>query len=138
MPDSLGDTAQVRAIIEQAIKATHELEGNTREFITRAEFSRDMEKLEQRLEIRLENSMLKTRNWVLSGIIASSVMFGVGFISLISRFDRTAEAVLAMQRSLETRRDWIDESNESRRRQDEALKAISPKYEPLPFEVNPR
>lgn len=138
MPDSLGDSAQVRAIIEQSVKAVHELDGHKRDYVTRNEFGSELEKLEKRLDLRLENSMLKTRNWVLSGIVASSVMFGVGFISLISRFDRTAEAVITMQKSLETRRDWTDESNERDRRQDAALQEIKPDYEPQPFEVRVR
>lgn len=138
MGESLGDAAQVRAIIEQAVRATHEIEGSTRDFITRAEFGRDMEKLEQRLEIRLENAMLKTRNWVLGGIIASSVLFGGGFLSMMSRFDRTAEAVLGMQRTLETGRDWIDESDARDRRQDEAIEELKPDYEAAPFETRVR
>lgn len=125
-------------IIEQAVKATHELDGHTRDYVTRAEFRSDMKHLEERLEVKLENSMLKTRNWVLGGIIASSIMFGGGFLSLMSRFDRTADAVMSMQKALETRRDWIDESDERDRHQDDAIQQVKPDYQPIPFEVRPR
>lgn len=138
MPDSLGNAAQVRAIIEQAVKATHELEGGHAEFVTRAEFKSELASLETRLDLRLENSMLKTRNWVLGGIIASSVMFGGGFLALITQFNRTADAVISMQDALETRRDWIDESDARDRHQDDALREVNPDYVPQPFEVRPR
>jgi hypothetical protein len=126
MPDSLGDAAQTRSIIEQAIKATLEFEGKDRDFVTRAELGRDMANLEKRLEVRLENAMLRTRNWVLAGIVASGLMFGWGFMSMMSKFDRTVEAVSSMQKSLETRREWIDESDERDRHQDEAIQAVKP------------
>lgn len=137
MPESLGDAAQTRAIIEQAIKAMDELHG-PRDFITRAEFQRDMEKLEQRLEVRLENAMLKTRNWVLGGIIVSGMIFGGGFLTLMSRFDRTADAVIEMQSTLDTRRNWSDENDERDRQQDGAIKELKPDYEPRPFEARIR
>lgn len=138
MTESLGDAAQTRKVIEQTLAAMHELEGERREFITRPEFGREMDNLERRLDVRLENAMLKTRNWVLTGIVASSMMFGAGFLSMMSKIDRMAEGFATIQTALETRRDWIDESNERDRRQDDALKALRPGYVPQPFEVRPR
>lgn len=136
MPESLGDAAQTRAIIEQAIKAMDDMNG--RDYVTRTEFRQDMKDLEGRLEIRLENAMLKTRNWVLGGIIASGLIFGGGFLTMMSKFDRVATSVERMNVSLDQRRQWIDESDERDRRQDMAIGKVVPEYTPAPFETRPQ
>ena len=137
MSDGLGNAAQIRAIAEQLFDARDALEG-PRDFVTRAEFQRDMERLEQRLEVRLENSMLRTRNWVLGGIIASGLIFGGGFITMMSKFDRVSDAVMRMQNSLDQRRVWVSESDERDRRQDDAIREVVPTYTPAPFGTTPQ
>lgn len=135
MAESLGDAAQTRKIIEQTVSAIHEIEGKERDFVTRSELRMEMTSLEQRLEIKLENAMLKTRNWVLGGIIASSIMFGGGFLTMLLQFNRTADVVIAMQKTLEHRRAWSFESDERDRRQDQAIKELKPTYQTEPYKT---
>lgn len=138
MPERLGDDARIRAIIEQTIKSVRTLEGSHVDFVTRDELAREMASLESRLETKIENAILQMRNWVLTGIIATTLIFGGGFIAMMSKFDRVSEAVTDMAASLDTRRQWIAESDERDRTQDDALRSLKPGYRPVPFETVPK
>ena len=150
MPDSFdGNAAQTRKIIDQMMAAMDDRNERNVNFVSREEMARELNALERRIEgridslgstigTRFENSELKMRNWVMSGMIASAIMFGGGFISLYTKLDRAAEQTGEITSALDSRRAWIDETDERDRRQDAAIEKVLPTYTPLPFEARPR
>lgn len=89
--------------------------------------------LEGRLDIRLENAMLKIRNWVITGMLAGGVVFGGGFITTIIKIDRVAEGMPRITEELESRREWSQEKNNHDFKQDRAIGEINKDYEPEPL-----
>lgn len=82
--------------------------------------------------------MLKTRNWVLGGMIGSAILFGGGFLTMMSKFDRMSEALPRLVQVQDGRRDWIQTQVQRDALQDSALRKLDPGYAPLPYEAPPQ
>ncbi|MES2902838.1 MAG: hypothetical protein V4696_01510 [Pseudomonadota bacterium] len=106
----------------------------TGEFISRHEFTSAL----ATIETKITNSELRQRNWVLGGCLAIILAFGGGYMSLVAKLDRLAEAMPAIDRTLEGRKSWMLRQDERDSQQDRALKTVVPDYETPPYVEPPR
>jgi hypothetical protein len=107
-------------------------------FVTHEQMGRALTDLERRIEVRLENAMLRTRNWVLGGVLATAILFGGGFITLVNKIDRMAEAIPRIATIQENRGVWMQQQGQRDAVQDRTLQKLDKDYEPVPFEAVPR
>lgn len=107
-------------------------------YVTHEQMGRALQDLEKRIEVRLENAMLRTRNWVLGGVLATALLFGGGFITLVNKIDRMSELLPKIAAIQESRGDWMQTQGQRDAVQDRALQKLDEDYEPVPFETVPR
>lgn len=107
------------------------------QFVTHEQLRLAIGELEKRLETKLENAMLRTRNWVLGGIIASAVLFGGGFLTMMNKIDRMNEALPQLARVQAERRDFFPRQVQRDALQDSQLRKLDPSYAPMPYEPPP-
>lgn len=103
-------------------------------YVTREEFDAKL----GHLETKIEREGLRTKMWVLSGVVAIIMSFGGGYVSIISKIDRIAETLPTMTRIQDGRRDWIQIQDRRDLRQDETLRELQPEYEPIPYGPSPQ
>lgn len=112
--------------------------GHEPSYVTHEQMGRALADLEKRIEVRLENAMLRTRNWVLGGVLATALLFGSGFITLVNKIDRMSELLPRIAAIQESRGDWMQKQGQRDAGQDSALQKLDEDYTPLPFETVPR
>lgn len=86
------------------------------------------------LETKIENSNLRNRNWILTGVIAIGVMFFAGYANLVTKLD----SITVTTQIIEERRTWLLRNDERDRKQDEILHQIDKTYVPMPYMDPPR
>ena len=102
------------------------------DYVTRIELADKV----QHLETKIDNSILRQRNWVLGGCLAIILAFGGGYMSLVDKLDRINEALPAITQILEERRLWILHKDRRDDGQDGAIKTVVPGYQ-IPPPVDP-
>ena len=102
------------------------------EYVTRIELADKM----RHLEIKIDNSELRQRNWVLGGCLAIILAFGGGYISLVNKLDRINEAMPVINDVLDSRHTWMLRKDQRDDQQDRTLKIVVPEYQ-LPSYVEP-
>lgn len=107
-------------------------------YVTHEQMGRALSDLEKRIEVRLENAMLRTRNWVLGGVLATALLFGGGFITLVNKIDRMSELLPKIAAIQESRGNWMQMQGQRDAVQDRALQKLDEEYQPVPFETVPR
>lgn len=107
-------------------------------YVTHEQLGHILANLERQLDVRLENVILKTRNWVLGGVLASALVFGGGFITLVNKIDRMAEALPRIAAIQDSRGDWMQRQGQRDATQDQTLQKLDKEYEPVPYDVVPR
>lgn len=114
-------------------------------YVTRAEFVTALENIEERMVsseaqmmLRLKNSEVTQRNWILSGCLAIIVAFGSGYISIVTRLDQLSNTLPGIQLVLEDRRIWAERQDQRDNIQDTKLKQLDKTYEPLPYRESPK
>lgn len=107
-------------------------------YVTHEQMGRALGDLEKRIEVRLENAMLRTRNWVLGGVLATAILFGGGFITLVNKIDRMSELLPRIAAIQENRGNWMQTQGQRDAVQDRTLQKLDEEYEPVPFETVPR
>jgi len=134
MPESTSEQQQIMSdLLRDAIPISPSTSRG--DYVTRSEMSNALQQLETRLDIRLENSMLKIRNWVITGMLAGGILFGGGFITTIIKIDRVAESMPVITQQLERRRVWSEEKNAHDYKQDRVIGKLDPQYEPEPMKM---
>jgi hypothetical protein len=108
------------------------------QYVTRAELADELERMESRVEIKIDNSSLRQRNWVLGGCLGTILAFGSGYISLVSKLDRLTDALPTITAVQEHRGPWIQRQEQRDDRQDQALHKLAPDYSGLPYVEPPK
>lgn len=103
-------------------------------YITREEFESKV----STIEAKIENEALKTKLWVMAGVLAIITSFGGGYVSLVSRIDRITEALPEITKVQDGRREWIQRQDLRDSHQDEALRKLDRSYQGIPFEPSPQ
>ncbi len=101
-------------------------------------FNTKLESLETTLRLKIKNSELLQRNWILTGCIATMLVFGGGYISIVSKLDRLTDALPAMQIVMEQRRQWMQRQEQRDDRQDRSLQQLDTSYEAMPYVEPPQ
>jgi hypothetical protein len=102
-------------------------------FVTRDEFVATVKTIES----KIENSSLRTKQWVLAGCVAILVSGGSGYVSLVSKLDRLTQALPAITERQNTRWPWVQQQQQRDLMQDEVLKKLDRNYQPLPYQAPP-
>ena len=131
--DGFDPAKHIGAMIDAALPVDRRVRpsGN---FVSREEFEETI----QRIRVEIENASLKTRQWVLTGVVAIILTFGSGYISLVSKLDRLNDAMPGISSVLDGRRVWMQRQDQRDDMQDEQLRTVNPKYQPLPFAETPK
>lgn len=115
------------------------------DYVTRTELATAMHHVEEKLQssqtelsLKIKHSEMTQRTWILSGIIATILAFGGGYVSLVSKLDRITENLPEITQTLEERRVWGGRQDQRDDRQDRSLEHLDPKYEGMPYTPQPR
>ncbi len=100
------------------------------DFVTRHEFVVTVQLLDQ----KIENSVLKMRNWVLGGVVAIILALGGGYVSMVTKLEKLGETLTI----LEGRRAWMLRQDQRDDQQDRQLSTIANDYTPMPYVEPPR
>lgn len=122
--------AMLGSLLDRAIPLAP-VSGN---YITREEFETALETIES----KIENSNLRSRNWVLLGCLIVITTFGGGYVSLVSKIDRLNEQLPVLAQIQEQRAPWIQRQERRDQMQDEALRELDKSYQPLPYSEPPQ
>lgn len=87
--------------------------------------------LENHLGLKIQRSELVQRNWILSGVIATLLATGVGYVSLVTKLDRLEQGLPRLQAALDKQNSWTSQHDYINDLQDDELKKLSPNYQPL-------
>lgn len=90
------------------------------------------------LEAKIELAAARQKNWVLGGVIATIMVFGGGYVSLVSKLDRLTETLPVISKIQQDRGPWIQRQEQHDTMQDQALQKLDNSYQPLPYEVPPQ
>lgn len=90
------------------------------------------------IETKIAMSEVRQRNWVLAGCLAIIMTFGGGYMSLVAKLDRVADAMPVIDGVLEARRSWMLRQDERDGQQDRALQRLVPDYQPSPYVEPPK
>ena len=104
------------------------------EYVTHAELTSELEKI----ELKIENSVQRQRNWLLGGCMAIILSFGGGYVSLVSKLDRISDELPNLERIQEGRRGWIARKDVLDEHQDRAIQKADPGYQPMPYIEAPK
>lgn len=103
-------------------------------FVTREEFIATIATIES----KIENAVLKQKQWVLTGVISILLGGGAGYVSLVSKLDRLTETLPVIAKVQEDRTPWIQRQEQRDALQDEVLKKLDRTYQPLPYAPPPQ
>lgn len=103
-------------------------------YVTHAEFQATVKIIES----KIENASLKTKQWVLVGVLSILISFGGGYVSLMNKLDRLSQALPLIAEKQNTRWPWVQGQQQRDIMQDEVLKKLDPRYDPLPYEPAPQ
>lgn len=129
MSEHEGGSEILRDLIQHAIPVN--AQGG---FVTREEFVATVKTIES----KIENASLRQKQWVLSGCLAILLSFGGGYMSLVSKLDRLAQALPPLIQKSDARAPWIQRQEERDSMQDEVLRKLDKSYQPLPYQVPPQ
>lgn len=129
MPDTEGADI-MRDLLQGAIPVNP----HPSQFVTHAEFAATVSSLES----KIENSSLKTKQWVLAGCVAILLSGGSGYVSLVSKLDRLSQALPTITERQNTRWPWVQQMQQRELMQDESLKKLDKDYQPLPYQAPPQ
>ena len=104
------------------------------EYVTRIELADKM----RHLEIKIDNSELRQRNWVLGGCLAIIVAFGSGYMSLVAKLDRLNDTMPIVREALDSRHTWMLRKDQRDDQQDRTLKIVVPSYQLPPYVEPPK
>lgn len=104
------------------------------QYVTHEEFVATIRTVEQ----KIENASLRTKQWVMGGVLAVILSFGGGYMSLVNKLDRLTEALPTITQRQNTRWPWVQQLQQRELMQDEALKKLDKSYQPLPYEAPPQ
>lgn len=127
------DSASVSQLLHQAFPVDEKC-------ITHADLLRFGEGFDDKLvamellmSLKIKNSEVSQRNWILTGCIAIMLVFGGGYISVVSKLDRLMEQLPITQQTLDSRRHWMQRQEQRDGRQDLKLKQLDNQYDPMPY-----
>jgi hypothetical protein len=128
------DTQQqiIKDLLTNAIPVNPSPSGH--HYVTHSEFQATVEAIES----KIENSSLKTMQWVLAGCLAILVSGGSGYVSLVNKLDRLEQSLPVLAEISDARTPWIQRQEQRDTMQDEALKKLDKQYQPFPYQPPPR
>lgn len=101
-------------------------------------FDTKLGSLESALQLKIKNSELLQRNWILTGCIATMLVFGGGYISIVGKLDKLTDSMPALQITLEQRRQWMQRQEARDDRQDRTLEQLDVNYKAMPYVEPPQ
>ncbi len=81
------------------------------------------------IETKIENSQLRTRIWVLLGVLAIISALGGSWVSIMTKLDSITDT----KSTVDQRRPWMLRQDQRDDQQDRALQGVAPDYQPLPY-----
>ncbi len=101
-------------------------------------FDTKLTSLESALRLKIKNSELTQRNWILTGCIATMLVFGGGYISIVGKLDSLTTVMPALQITMEQRRQWMQRQEQRDDRQDRSLEQLDQDYKSMPYVEPPQ
>lgn len=134
MPPERSPDGERSQIISDLLQGAIPVNAQPNQFVTHAEFAAVV----GALETKIENSGLKTKQWVLGGCVAILIAGGSGYASLVSKIDRLTQALPVITERQNTRWPWVQQMQQRELMQDESLKKLDKDYQPLPYQAPPQ
>lgn len=99
-------------------------------------FTERLNTIEAHIMLKIQRSELMQRNWVLSGVIATLLAMGTGYVSLVTKLDRLEQGFPRLEVTLDKQLLWMEQQVIRDDMQDDVLRKLDPEYKPYRIKEN--
>lgn len=124
--------------MERLLRTALPLPEDHDQFITRAEFVRELGHFEKSFDQRMQLEVTKIQKWIFGGILAFILTVGGGgiaaytsIITKLSSVETIAKEAARANERLDNRRKWTVSQEQRDQAQDDELRRLSPNYRPI-------
>ena len=94
------------------------------DFVTRTELNMQI----SHLETKISQEGLRTKLWVMAGVLSLMVATGTSYVSLVSRIDRLVERMPEVTDTLSKNGTWMQKKDVRDAEQDQSLRRLDPQF----------
>lgn len=111
-------------IIRELLHGAIPLNPPTGDYVTRSELNIQI----SHIETKISQEGLRTKLWVMAGVLSLMVATGTSYVSLVSRIDRLVEKMPEVTQTLNERGQWMQQKDMRDAEQDISLRKLDPDF----------